>query len=529
MSRRSAAPGPTLTGSEESLQQEPLIRSPHVSAREGPLHPVPESEAQAEDGSSASSARRPSVPSPQQTSYNLGKPASRSSRSSDVHSILNPSPTIAEAPEGHGQRRDSSHLDSPVSPLSTPQHRPGSLPRPQLPNFAPHDMTSGEESRRGSLGHMPRRILTPKSPLLRSASLGRVPVPATINAQKSPFLSSPNRTYTAEPGVSQSAEVPPMPTPPALTRMSGSSYGFPAAPTPPLTNRRLSAGTNRASPSQSTSPTTSYSSYSQPSHTSPVPQYGSSSNPPSAVSFYPTSTSTTAASTQLVNGSPITGPPASGYRTPGNPLSQSSYQLLTLDTDQGPIQVPVDVQAASKMADDKRKRNAGASARFRQRRKEKEREASQTISKLEQQIREITEEREFYRQERDYFRRIASGSSGQSLDAQRPPSPHHRPGVHGSASGRWPEAQSEAAERNTRRRTESYQSEPGYSLPPLANPSPTYGGPSPMMPQSYQGSLPAPSAAPSMPAPPPTTRPGTYEQYTPGSYGPGWFSGRDKR
>ncbi len=72
-----------------------------------------------------------------------------------------------------------------------------------------------------------------------------------------------------------------------------------------------------------------------------------------------------------------------------------SYQLMTFDTDQGPIQVLVDVQAASKMADEKRKRNAGASARFRQRRKENEREASQMIAKLEQQMKEANEDRDF--------------------------------------------------------------------------------------------------------------------------------------
>lgn len=85
-------------------------------------------------------------------------------------------------------------------------------------------------------------------------------------------------------------------------------------------------------------------------------------------------------------------------------VGQSTYQLRTLDTDQGPMQVPVDVQAASKLGDEKRKRNAGASARFRQRRTKEEWEASQTIDKLESQLREAGEEREYYRVERDYFR-----------------------------------------------------------------------------------------------------------------------------
>lgn len=97
---------------------------------------------------------------------------------------------------------------------------------------------------------------------------------------------------------------------------------------------------------------------------------------------------------------------------PGSSTGGGSYQMMTLDTENGPIQVPVDVQAASKVADEKRKRNATASHRFRQRRKEKERETSQNIAKLEQQIREMEEEREHYRRERDYFREMATRNPG---------------------------------------------------------------------------------------------------------------------
>ncbi|RMZ75873.1 hypothetical protein DV737_g5081, partial [Chaetothyriales sp. CBS 132003] len=86
-------------------------------------------------------------------------------------------------------------------------------------------------------------------------------------------------------------------------------------------------------------------------------------------------------------------------------IGQTGYQM-TLETDQGPLIVPVelDLQQASKVADEKRKRNAGASARFRARRKEKEKEASQKISDLQQELREMKQERDFYRNERDFFR-----------------------------------------------------------------------------------------------------------------------------
>ncbi|KAK5013483.1 hypothetical protein LTR60_003846, partial [Cryomyces antarcticus] len=79
---------------------------------------------------------------------------------------------------------------------------------------------------------------------------------------------------------------------------------------------------------------------------------------------------------------------------------------MTFERPSGDITIPVDVQAASRVSDEKRKRNAGASARFRQRRKEKEREATTTISKLEQQLREATEDAEFYKRERDYFMQL---------------------------------------------------------------------------------------------------------------------------
>ena len=107
----------------------------------------------------------------------------------------------------------------------------------------------------------------------------------------------------------------------------------------------------------------------------------------------------------------------------GIPISSSGgqnvYQMMTLETTSGPVQLPVDVQAASRVADEKKKRNAGASARFRQRRKEKEKEASTTIAKLEQQVRELSEEAAFYRRERDIFKKVLSTIPGCERHLQR--------------------------------------------------------------------------------------------------------------
>ena len=56
-----------------------------------------------------------------------------------------------------------------------------------------------------------------------------------------------------------------------------------------------------------------------------------------------------------------------------------------------------------------------ASHRFRQRRKEKEEETSDSISKLEAQVREMTEEKEYYQQERENATTSAISSSNQAI------------------------------------------------------------------------------------------------------------------
>ena len=70
---------------------------------------------------------------------------------------------------------------------------------------------------------------------------------------------------------------------------------------------------------------------------------------------------------------------------------------MKFDTAQSAIQVLIDKQTASKVADEKRKRNARASYTFRQRRKEKEQETKDNTDRLKAQIREVTVERDYYR------------------------------------------------------------------------------------------------------------------------------------
>ncbi|KAL8991005.1 MAG: hypothetical protein Q9169_007972 [Polycauliona sp. 2 TL-2023] len=98
-------------------------------------------------------------------------------------------------------------------------------------------------------------------------------------------------------------------------------------------------------------------------------------------------------------------------------------QIITIDNDQGPIQLPIAIQAASKVANEKRKCNAAAVYRFRRLMRKKQLETSQKIDRLESQISYLTAEKDFYRQERDYFRSLVSRDSGQPHLPARPPSP----------------------------------------------------------------------------------------------------------
>jgi hypothetical protein len=191
---------------------------------------------------------------------------------------------------------------------------------------------------------------------------------------------------------------------------------------------------------------------------------------------------------------------------PMAPSGQSSIQLMTIKSQQGHnVQIPVDVQAASKVADEKRRRNAGASARFRARRKEKEREASMSISRLEQQLRNAIEDAAYYRGERDYFKSIVFQQPRPERHYARPPSPRlTRPSVepsHATSSTRAGSEDSYAdyeeeyreEERNVRRRTSNYHppddigGSPSYqSTYPLSNSGNSQGVPDQQLPPREQ-------------------------------------------
>ena len=414
--------------------------------------------------------------------------------------LLNP--MAGDATERTSRRRNADHFDVPQKPYGgTPQMAPATTRASPgaviLPSITPPPMSSYPDL----VGSSSRRTLTPRPPS------AYVPAPAafhgpkgTIDARKSPFGASrdlnsalgheyprrrENSVGAIGPGVGYHYVHPPAQSPPGRRASMGSIQRQPSA------ERRVSVGgMSQMQTSQSDSPSTPYSSYSHFSHTPPVPLPNLGGHPPSGAGYFPPS--------YTVTGSTGGFPPSDAqhakesYSPRTTPLGPNTYHLMTLNTEQGPIQVPVDVQAASKVADEKRKRNATASHRFRQRRKEKERETSQNIAKLEHQVRELAEEKEFYRMERDFFRSVAKNHPGQPPIGPRPTSPRLlRLGPQPGATGAYANAQWQAAEessraaRNTRRRTSSYV--PPQGLAPPANIPPLPPGPPTSMPPSSAG------------------------------------------
>lgn len=421
-------------------------------------------------------------PLPQGSSSTAGSYSPSALRLAGVSSILNPTQSDEH---GKSRRRKASELESPRG--STPSLPP--IAMSNQPSQVPSARIGASpiSSFSGLVELQPRRILTPRSPALhRATSLSQLaPLTATISAQQNPFPASPRgRAYAIEPGTSGA---PPMPTPPAALRQG---YGFPPATGSSEAARRASSGPTRHTgmASASTSPTTSYSDYSQADEASPAAQYGAYS----------------------------AGGGQERQRQMGIPISSSGgqnvYQMMTLETTSGTVQLPVDVQGASRVADEKRRRNAGASARFRQRRKEKEKEASTQISRLEQQVKDLGEDADFYKRERDYMATVVLQVPGGDRHFPRPPSPKRRrssSALGGGSGGNYGTGQDQAPRspeqgRNVRRRTSTLSLPPpppqtalqphGAPFQPGYGPQ-TFGTPIAPHPQQFQ------QAATSMPSP----------------------------
>ena len=115
-----------------------------------------------------------------------------------------------------------------------------------------------------------------------------------------------------------------------------------------------------------------------------------------------------------------------GHPNPALTTNISGGHFMTLETEQGPLSIPIDVQAASRTADEKRRRNAGASARFRARRKEKEQSSTRENDGLRRQIQDLAEDADFYRSERNYLAAALYERADRGRHFPRPLSPRQR-------------------------------------------------------------------------------------------------------
>ena len=423
----------------------------------------------------------------------IGTNESYSSRSLKVHSILN-NPEAPDDQESissqdvHASRSTSNSSpassDAPMTPGGALHHVSSSSPSPAIPNNRVKLPTT--------LG--PNRNIVP--PALGAPT-------GVFDARKSPFLSgaiSNGETHHSESiaGMHHSIAGPISPmSSRTIQPLSHSAVQR-------IGGRRESDTNSQFVPSQSNSPTTSYSSFGPPGRTTPPVNWSNNHLPtqlPSISTHMPPHISM--------------GGGESPYGAPSGP-TQNGVQLMTYYTSKGMTQIPVDVQAASKEADEKRKRNAGASARFRQRRKEKEREAAQTIAKLEGDVRKMSEERDSYRIERDYYRSIVHSVHPGALP--REVSPRARRGSSSRSTSESPDWQQHGERgsddgRNQRRRLSQYHDGPA-SFRPGSKTSSEYSGGSGY---PYVHSDRAKNAAAAGPSPV-----SHYGSSTPSAYETGW-------
>lgn len=403
-------------------------------------------------------------------------------RAFGFQSILNPtfdggsSRTSARATLSPGRSASAAFTQS-SAPVNSPRVR-----KRGNDASSPGQLYQGSELRPG------RRLLTPKpkSPAMRSSSQGTRGSPSNLSQL---YAGTDPRIYTAEPGETLRGTIPPLPPVP---------QNFTAQE--PATS--LAGGEPLHTPMHP---------YSYPQATYPSTTTGHTGSPAGSSSIgvadreggspYHSSVSDPSSSTnriQTVHGNQLHG--RSPTRTYG--AGQPPYQM-ELTTESGPMILPVevDVQQASKLADEKRKRNAGASARFRQRRKEKEVAASGHISDLQRQVRELTEDRDFYLNERNMFRDMFARTPGASLPP-RPSSPRLRRSqsqVPYAAAHLVPSPSIEYAQPDPsippptqRRRTSSYR--PSYASTPA-----------PLAPGNYANTYPGPPASSYLPPQPSMT------------------------
>lgn len=319
--------------------------------------------------------------------------------------------------------RETPRMNPPVAPhpvASTWQHN-------SIPSHAPSPNKPTEEFADRSQ----RRILNARSPLHRAATLSHLqPQHSAVNAHTSFPSSSYTQPQPKPHGFNQDASGTHNEAP--MTSSGHSEHARLRQPSSGPQGHSF-ARTRRSSlvgdrPGFSGSPTPSYASFNKVEQTSPNIQYPSTRPSPGTQFSVTTDSTNTGAGLGISSSEDVEhDEPRASYGMPvPNSAGQGGYQMMTLETTSGTFHLPVDTQAASRVADEKRRRNAGASARFRERRKRKEVEASTTISKLETRVKNLAEDSEFYRRERDYLASVVMQLPGADHHFPRPQSPRLR-------------------------------------------------------------------------------------------------------
>lgn len=392
-----------------------------------------------------------------------------------VHSILNP--TEAGSSQVDKRLPQDSNNKKTFTTVDLPQFRPTLPPVPQRrssssPLLAPiSKLISAKPYFQHSGGwlnsptHPPRRFITPVSPALRHAGVGANNHVSTgsVDAASNSGTSAEKVTVSQSPSVHESFEdiystlrhgVESSGLTATFTEHSSASrylpklvISIPGENPPPLqhshhpttTLHRHSHNLNTRQAinpsSQASSPRTPYSTFSSfassPSITSTIlPPLGQSA------SLHPSSVDS-ASQSPFMGMNPLNCTPShiSGLRYREDPHSGVAYpgptDLLSqagnhVQYDGGPmIPIAIDLKSGSRSQAEKRKANSDASRRFRNRKKN-EAALEQRINQLNEQLQSITEETNFYRNERDFFRDKLSEHIGIAQIPPRPPPPSSR-------------------------------------------------------------------------------------------------------
>ncbi|OBT62087.1 hypothetical protein VE03_08993 [Pseudogymnoascus sp. 23342-1-I1] len=389
------------------------------------------------------------------------------SRGVGVHTMLNPT----ESGTSGVYSMFASNTQMGLVDRSIPQQTTGA----EIPTLAPrlnHPPNSpGLFSTNAAFAGRRRRSLAPN--VHRSVSLGNAAMGAQRPSGQPQYEHDRGRPHIVVPGSDAPSEIPPVPAIPTHIR---APFSLPPPVSGPALNRRASVAvmggpTARLPNSQSVSPNSPYS-YS--SHPSPAP-ITQMSQPPAGPPYFAGSTLrgaiTEGGSSQGVQqepGSylahlsariPLQGPPGGGNDT-----------SLVFATENGEIEVPLDVAVGSIEAGNKRKRNASASARFRARQKDKKEQESKEISDRDKLIDYHKERSSFFETERDklwqaLYDNPATRSQALQMPRQSPTVREPSPLSHELPSSRRvqsPGGDISQSERPSRRRRLDNQGEYGH-------------------------------------------------------------------